>query len=243
LSVPSSWAQNIDRVDIRRAVSGEAEIVVRMLPTVLYLRHSPLAGASTLRIYFRTTSGAPNEGTLPRETWSSPPSDLVPKFEISYPEPDGAMAIRFATSVVAKVRQGSDNNELSILIPALPGSSSGADEPMPTGPGEAPAKVYKTVEPKVPNLPDQTLPAAAAAAPVVAAAASTESPAATAATPPASTELTTPAAPAFAPVPLDKVEEVSRELLAKAKAALDKNDIPTAIESLNNLLKLPPSAS
>jgi hypothetical protein len=247
LSVTAAQAQNIDRVDIRPAADGQAEIVIRMLPTVLYLRHSPQAGASTLRIYFRTTSGAATEGTLPRETWNSPPSDLVPKFEISYPEPDGAMAIRFASSVVAKVRQGSDNNELSILIAALPGSSNGATAPLPTGPGEGPAKVYKTVEPKIPNLPDQVPPGVAAApAPTTApeVAAPLGAAAAAAAAPPAEAGTAgVPTAPAFAPVPLEKVEEVSRELLAKAKAAIDRNEVPAAIETLNNLLNLPASSS
>jgi tetratricopeptide (TPR) repeat protein len=239
LGVAGASAQTIDRVDIRRAADGQAEIVIRMLPTVLYLRHAPLTASSTLRIYFRTTGNASAQAALPRETWSSPPSDLVPHFDITYPEPDGAMAIRFASDVVAKVRQGSDNNELSILLPALPGAVNGAKEPLPVGPGEAPPRFYKSVEPKIPNLPDQGLPAVAADAPVVAAAASAESPAA--ATAPASTEAA--AAPAFAPVPLDKVEEVSRDLLAKAKASLDKNDTASAIEALNNLLNLPASSS
>jgi tetratricopeptide (TPR) repeat protein len=44
-------------------------------------------------------------------------------------------------------------------------------------------------------------------------------------------------------VPLEKVEEVSRELLAKAKAAIDRNEVPAAIETLNNLLNLPASSS
>ncbi len=242
LTASLAWAQNIDRVDIRRAANGEAEIVIRMLPTVLYLRHAPLGASSTLRVYFRTTGSAQTEGTLPRESWSSPPSDLLPRFDISYPEPDGALAIRFASDVVAKVRQGSDNNELSILIPALPGARNGGKEPLPTGPGEGPVKVYKTVEPKITSLPDQ-VPPAAAAMPVPQAAAQPPVPSPAPSAPSDAAVQAPAAAPEFAPVPLDKVEDVSRELLAKAKAALDKNDVPVAIETLNNLLNLPSSTS
>lgn len=162
----SAQAQVIDRVDVQR-VGNEAEVTIRFVTPVQYLRHSPPGTGNALNIYFQlqrddTTPVSPETKTVPR-------GELASGMSIHYPEPDSSMLVNFPESTSYRVRQGRDNRSIIIQLPAAPGI----------------AKVASSAE----------------------------------------------------------AEKQSRDYLAKAKSALERNDATTAVENLNLLLNLPPTAS
>jgi hypothetical protein len=124
----SANAQIIDRVDISPLVNGDAQILIRLVPNVLYMRHAPAKSGNALRIYFRVIGGdMSGVGQEQRESLRSPPSALVPKFRITYPENDGSLLVSFDKVTQFQVRQGNDGRSLSIVLP--PAERSRAPSP------------------------------------------------------------------------------------------------------------------
>jgi hypothetical protein len=118
LASSSAPAQTLDRVDVVQLQNGDVQIVLRLIPQILYMRHAPAESGSALRIYFRTIGGySSNLGAEQRETLVSPPSRLAPKFRVTYPEIDGALQVLFDKPVTFQVRQGDDGRSLNIVLP------------------------------------------------------------------------------------------------------------------------------
>jgi hypothetical protein len=123
----SAHAQVLDRVELIPAAGGETEIVLRMSTSVLYQRHAPLGSGAELRIFLRLTGVDPMAG--PREYLNSPPSTLIPRFQLSFPENDGSLLVAFESATAYRLSQGRDSRSISIFVPTRaasgePGSAS-----------------------------------------------------------------------------------------------------------------------
>ena len=120
-------AQVLDRIELIPAAGGETEIVLRMSTNVLYQRHAPLRAGAELRIFLRLTGYDPMAGS--REYMNSPPSTLVPRFRLSFPENDGSLLVAFEASTAYRVGQGRDSRSISVYVPApASGAAGGASK-------------------------------------------------------------------------------------------------------------------
>ena len=117
----SVFAQAIDRVDVTR-LNGNAEITIRFITQIQYLRHTPLDSGKTLRIYVRLTGSGIQPNDLIPETSRVPKSEFVPRFSVAFPEPDGAMLIIFDQPTRFVVRPNADARSISVVLPVTPGS-------------------------------------------------------------------------------------------------------------------------
>ncbi|MRR50779.1 MAG: hypothetical protein EG825_07650, partial [Rhodocyclaceae bacterium] len=114
-------AQVIDRIDIQR-VGEEAEIHIRFITRVQYMRHAPVSEGKDLRVFFALAGSEFRESDLMQESKRSPKTDLIPRFNLVYPELTNAMLITFDRSTRFRVRQGGDGFSLVITVPVLPGA-------------------------------------------------------------------------------------------------------------------------
>ena len=130
----AAHGQVLDRIDVQPAPAGEAEIIIRMMTTVQYLRHAPLGSGNALRIYFRVTGADAGQSARERENLRSPPSAIAPGFRLSYPENDDSLLVTFEAKTSYQVRQGRDNRSISVFVPALPGAGAAipSRDPPPT---------------------------------------------------------------------------------------------------------------
>ncbi|MEI8162858.1 MAG: tetratricopeptide repeat protein [Betaproteobacteria bacterium] len=114
-------AQVIDRIDVQR-VGEDAEISIRFVTPVQYLRHSPPAGGHALNVYLQllredASVVTPTTSTVP-ETKTVPRGELASGVSVHYPEPDSSLLVNFPESTTYRVRQGRDNRSIIISAPA-----------------------------------------------------------------------------------------------------------------------------
>jgi hypothetical protein len=126
LAAPGSVsAQVLDRIEIVETPTA-AEIHIVFNARALYLRHTPSQQGDLIRVFL----DFPDLGRslrFPRELASSPPSDLIPKFTVTFPDPGtNGLSIQFAKPVRFRVSQRDIRSSSRIVIsvkldqPALP---------------------------------------------------------------------------------------------------------------------------
>ena len=126
LAAPGSVsAQVLDRIEIVETPTA-AEIHIVFNARALYLRHTPSQQGDLIRVFL----DFPDLGRslrFPRELASSPPSDLIPKFTVTFPDQGtNGLSIQFAKPVRFRVSQRDIRNSSRIVIsvkldqPALP---------------------------------------------------------------------------------------------------------------------------
>ncbi|HET8713491.1 MAG TPA: C39 family peptidase [Gemmatimonadales bacterium] len=106
----------IDGIDVERRGS-EALIDVRFNVPIAYVGHSPAASGATLRIYPGLTGAA---ASATRGELRLPKTDMIPRFTVTYPEPDNALVIRFDRPTRFEVHPSA--RSIAISIPVLPGA-------------------------------------------------------------------------------------------------------------------------
>ena len=125
LSPGTSTAQVLDRVEIIETPTA-AEIHIIFNTRVIYLRHTPADQGDYIRV-FLDIPDLDRSIRLSRELAASPPSDLVPKFTVTFPEQAmNGLAIRFSKPVRFKISQRGIRSSSRIVIsvplekPAIP---------------------------------------------------------------------------------------------------------------------------
>lgn len=116
LSVPgSASAQVLDRIEIVETPTA-AEIHIVFNTRALYLRHTPSEQGDLIRVFL----DFPDLGRsrpFARELASSPPSDLIPKFTVTFPDQaTNGLSIRFAKPVRFRVSQREITSYSRIVI-------------------------------------------------------------------------------------------------------------------------------
>ncbi len=122
---PSTTAQVLDRIEIVETPTA-AEIHIVFNARALYLRHTPSQQGDLIRV-FLDFPDLDRSFRFPRELASSPPSDLVPKFTVTFPDQGtNGLSIQFAKPVRFRVSQRDIRSSSRIVIsvkldrPALP---------------------------------------------------------------------------------------------------------------------------
>lgn len=121
-----AYAQVIDRIEINRA-GNEAEIQIQFVTRIQYLRDVPLNNGD-LRLYFNLLGIDTLDPRLALETRDSPPSDIAPRFTVTYPELDSSLTIHFGRKIGYRVRAGKDGHSISIFTPVV---KAGETQPAP----------------------------------------------------------------------------------------------------------------
>lgn len=116
LSAPgSASAQVLDRIEIVETPTA-AEIHIVFNTRALYLRHTPSEQGDLIRVFL----DFPDLGRsrpFARELASSPPSDLIPKFTVTFPDQaTNGLSIRFAKPVRFRVSQREITSYSRIVI-------------------------------------------------------------------------------------------------------------------------------
>jgi len=121
----SAFAQVLDHIEIVET-PGVAEIHIIFNARALYLRHTPSEKGDFIRI-FLDFPDLDRSRRFVRELASSPPSDLIPKFQVTYPDQaTNGLSIRFERPVRFRVsqREISSSSRLVIAVkldkPAMP---------------------------------------------------------------------------------------------------------------------------
>ena len=243
----TAWANVIEGIDISRG-DDHAQVVIRFATEIQYLRHGPENEGKFLRVFFRVVKPGYQENEVMQETLRSPPSDLIPRFKVTYPELINGMLITFDKPVKYALAPGGDARSIVLSIPLPPekrktsGATPAQSAPAPiakdssaaTSPGTPLPQAAKGKVATKPLGPDKLVaPAGAADKPVsrAAEAAVTEQPVQT---PDASK-------PEGGAIPMEpqQVEEAAAALFTEAKDAFAKGDFPTAINRLNRVQGLP----
>lgn len=245
LASNAACANVIDSIEIAR-VENAARITIRFATEIQYMRHGPDDEGKFLRVFFRVVKPGFSESEVMQETLRSPPSDLIPRFTVAYPELINGMLITFAKTTKFSVTPGGDTRSILINVPLSPEQIAKAVAllperpvaseqppailPAPVPPSAPAKKIAKTVVEKKATV----IVPVPSVAPVVATAP------ATAATSPEPVQ-TPDAKKENAPAPMsqEKVEELSRSFLAEARDAFEKADYPKAVNRLNRILGLP----
>ena len=118
-------AQVLDRVEIIETPTA-AEIHIVFNTRALYLRHTPSEKGDLIRVFLNFPDLDRSE-RFARELAASPPSDLVPKFTVTFPDQGtNGLSIQFAKPVRFRVSQRDIRSSSRIVIsvkldrPALP---------------------------------------------------------------------------------------------------------------------------
>ncbi len=227
LAGPATGAQVFDRIEVD-ARDAEAEIVIRFVPKILYLRHVPLSEGKEVRIFLRLNESGLHESDLMQETLHAAATDRVPGIRAIFPELVNGMLVTFSRRTAFAVKPGSDGRSIVITVPLPPLSVVGATPAVAApispvvvkAPGQAPAI------PPPPSVP--AAPPAKEVAPALPPAATTPS----------------PEAAGLAPPPLSQAEVEARVagFMDEARRALAAKETATAINRLNRILGLPPSS-
>jgi hypothetical protein len=134
----SEVAQILDEPDVS-AVGDDAEIRINFTVPVTYLRHFPDGPSDTLRIAFDIPDACLAEQLRIQESKSSPKTNLITPFTLTFPEviaisnkgnatcgvtknrveTNKTLLIRFANVNTYKVRLGDDNHSIIIRVPLL----------------------------------------------------------------------------------------------------------------------------
>ncbi len=250
LYMAPAQAQVLDRIEVFPASKGESEVVLWFQRDVEYLRSVPANAGKSVRLYFRAM--ATGEGSGMREVLRSPALSGLPAFLVSYPEVDGSVSFSFEASVSFRIIQARGPRNVSVFARAT-------EARVAAPAAELAAGVRQSVEPRlVSGQPEIVLLPVPAPAPPAAPPPTAESPL----TPPPSLPPAPQAAPAdmkealerarqasqesldpLGAVPLGRVEEATRILLANGKRALAANDLPLALRNLSQILNLPSSSA
>ena len=121
----SAFAQVLDHIEIVETPTA-AEIHIVFNTRALYLRHTPAQQGDLIRVYLDFPD-LDRSVQFARAIAASPPSDLIPKFTVTFPDqgPKG-LSIRFAKPVRFRVSQREVRNYSRIVIavkldkPAMP---------------------------------------------------------------------------------------------------------------------------
>jgi predicted double-glycine peptidase len=106
----------IEGVDVERQ-GNEALIHIRFTVPIAYSRHAPADSGSSLRIYPGLPGAADSRS---KGSLRLPKNDMVPRFTLSYPEPDGALLIEFDRPTRFEVNPNSQS--ITVTVPVLPGA-------------------------------------------------------------------------------------------------------------------------
>jgi predicted double-glycine peptidase len=106
----------IEGIDIERK-GNEALISIRFTVPIQYSSHAPEDFGSSLRIYPGLTGGAQSET---RGMLRLPETDMVPRFTVTYPEPDNALLIQFDRPTRFEVHPNTQS--VTVRVPVLPGA-------------------------------------------------------------------------------------------------------------------------
>jgi hypothetical protein len=135
-------AQVLDRIEIVET-STAAEIHIVFNARALYLRHTPSQQGDLIRV-FLDFPDLDRSLRFPRELATSPPSDLVPKFTVTFPDQGtNGLSIQFAKPVRFRVSQRDIRSSSRIVIsvkldqPALPPQLPQEVEVSPSTPPDA----------------------------------------------------------------------------------------------------------
>jgi hypothetical protein len=135
-------AQVLDRVEIVETPTA-AEIHIVFNARALYLRHTPSQQGDLIRI-FLDFPDLDRSIRFPRELAASPPSDLIPKFTVTFPDQGtNGLSIQFAKPVRFRVSQRDIRSSSRIVIsvkldkPALPSPLPQEIEAPPAMPPDA----------------------------------------------------------------------------------------------------------
>ena len=110
-------ADIIDTIEINR-VGDEAEIQIQFITPIQYLRELSLKNGD-IRLYFNLLATDASNITQTTESRKSPPSDIVPRFTVSYPELDMAMIVSFGKLINYRVSAGKSGRSISIFVPVI----------------------------------------------------------------------------------------------------------------------------
>lgn len=237
----ASWwgiasANVIEAIDIARS-NGHALITIRFSTEIQYLRHVPSEEGKFLRIFFRVVKPGFVENEIMQENLKSPPSDLVPRFTVTYPELTSGMLVSFARSTRFTVAPGGDSRSIVVMVPVAAEQAKSAPSAVPKpaagdeGSSATPGK----------------LPAASAAAEAGGSAAAVVPPRPEDANgeraKPAMQQVPDAEKPAEAvPLTPEQVERLAGDFLAAAREAFAAGNHATAINRLNRILGLPPNS-
>lgn len=110
-----AWAQVLDRIEIVETPTT-AEIHVIFNTRALYLRHTPSEKGDLIRI-FLDFPDLDRSRRFARELAASPPSDLVPKFSVIFPDQaTNGLSVRFEKPVRFRVSQRDIRSASRIVI-------------------------------------------------------------------------------------------------------------------------------
>ncbi len=132
-------AQVIDTIDIVRE-GADAKVSIRFVAQIQYLRHAPLSSGDLIRVYFQVVGGDDSILSTREERRRSPPSDLVPRFDVTYIAPIGntqrRIDIKFESRVDFLLRPV-DNHTIALVIPLSAESLRKTAPARPATPAEA----------------------------------------------------------------------------------------------------------
>lgn len=261
-------AQIFDRIEVLR-VGQQAEVHLRFASQIQYLRHAPPNHGRLLRIFLRLVNPPVPENDLMQETFTSPRTDLVPPFTVTFPELQNGLLVTFSESTRWDVRAGRDERSIVLTLPLAPGAKDvvaearAGQEPAPAPdlakmgePAPAAATPAAAAPPAIPAIaaapaavapPSPAAPSAPLAGPTLPPqpAAVTPAPAPTLQPPAPAPTPVPPAAPAAeeAPAPpaltAEQVEAMAGRFHDEARQALAEKDLGKALNRLNRVLGLP----
>jgi len=116
-AVQPVFAEVIDRIQINQR-GNEAEIKIRFVTRIQFVRQVMLKNGD-VRIYFNLLEVDEADQRLVRQKMDSPPSKIVPRFSITYPEIDSSLTISFGKPVNYQIRPGNDGRSISFFTPVI----------------------------------------------------------------------------------------------------------------------------
>ena len=116
-AVQPVFAEVIDRIQINQR-GNEAEIKIRFVTRIQFVRQVMLKNGD-VRIYFNLLEVDEADQRLVRQKRDSPPSKIVPRFSITYPEIDSSLTISFGKPVNYQIRPGNDGRSISFFTPVI----------------------------------------------------------------------------------------------------------------------------
>lgn len=116
LGTSIAHAEVIDRIQINQA-GDEAEIKIQFVTRVQFLRQVMLKNGD-IRLYFNLLEIDAADKRRVQQRRDSPPSNLVPRFTLTYPEIDSSMTISFGKELSSyHIRPGNDGRSISFFTP------------------------------------------------------------------------------------------------------------------------------
>lgn len=111
----SSFAQILDRIEIVET-PGAAEIHIVFNTRALYLRHTPSEQGDLIRV-FLDFPDQDRSRRFARELAASPPSDLIPKFTVVFPDQgNNGLTVRFVRPVRFRISQRDIRSSSRLVI-------------------------------------------------------------------------------------------------------------------------------